>query len=85
MCHCPFGCEQNQSFETTIEAPRSAVVDDWQLDFLGVPAAKLVEARTAVHDHLASFRVGPGSYRFPLAFMIIEATNPETGAGSTRP
>ena len=63
--------------ETTVDAPMSAVFDDWQLDFLGVPPAQHAEARAAVQDHVDRFRIGPDLYRYPLAYIVIEASNPE--------
>ena len=66
----------HDAYEITVDGPASAVADDWQLEFLGVPTAKLKEARAAVDDHLARFRLGPDLYRFPLAFIAFGATNP---------
>jgi SAM-dependent methyltransferase len=63
--------------ETTVDAPLSAVFDDWQLDFLGIPTVQHAEARVAVQAHVARFELGPDRYRFPLAYIVVEARNPE--------
>jgi SAM-dependent methyltransferase len=68
---------RSEAQETTVDAPMGAVFDDWQLDFLGVPAAQQAEARTAVEDHVARLRIGPDLYRYPLAYLVFEASNPE--------
>ena len=72
-----FAAVRSTPYETTMDAPLSAVFDDWQLDFFGVATAQHAEARAAVEDHVARFRVGPDLYRFPLAYLLFEATNPE--------
>jgi SAM-dependent methyltransferase len=67
---------RSDTHETTVDAPMSAVFDDWQLDFLGVAAAQHAEARAAVADHVARFQIDPDLYRFPLAYLVVEASNP---------
>ena len=67
---------RSTAHETTVDAPLSAVFDDWQLDFFGIAPGQRADARASVHEHLARFRLGPDLYRFPLAYLVFEATNP---------
>lgn len=50
-----------------------AIVDDGQLEFLGVGAGELAEARAAVDAHLAPLRRPDGRMDAPLAFQIFTA------------
>ena len=68
---------RSTAHETTVDAPQTAVFDDWQLDFLGVAPAQQADARVAVQDHVAQFRIGADLYRYPLAYLVFEARNPE--------
>jgi SAM-dependent methyltransferase len=61
--------------ELVVEAPHDAVVDDVQLELLGIPEEKLPAARAATAEYMRRFVVGPEVSRFPLAFQIFEAGN----------
>ena len=63
-------------YELAVEAPQDSVVDDSQLEAMGVPADKLPAAWTAVDEYMRQFVLSPLLSRFPLAFQIFEATNP---------
>lgn len=54
-------------------AAEDAIVDDAQLDFLGVPEDSLPSARAAVDAHLAPLRRSDGQLEAPLAFHIFNA------------
>jgi SAM-dependent methyltransferase len=60
-------------YETTVEAPQDAILDDDHLTSLGVSDADLPVAQARVDAHLAPFAVSPTLSRFPLAFQIFEA------------
>lgn len=60
--------------ELTIEVPEDAIFDDEQLAFLGVAPADLAQARVAMDEHLAQFRLSPELSRFPLSLQIFAAT-----------
>jgi hypothetical protein len=66
---------QHTLYDISIEAPARAIVDESQLDFMGIAAADLSAARALVADHLAQFHRGPDLYCFPLAFIIFEAVS----------
>jgi SAM-dependent methyltransferase len=57
--------------DLTVRAPASAVFDDSQLDFFGVPDTRRAEAQTAIAEHLARFSEGEGLYAFPMSFLIV--------------
>ena len=61
--------------EYPVEAPEDAIIDDAQLSFLGVPPEKMAQARVAVDQHMARFRIASGLCRFPLAVQIFTARN----------
>jgi SAM-dependent methyltransferase len=63
--------------EITVEAPRDSVVDDDQLEFMGVPEDQLAAAQAALDAHMRQFVVTPEVSRFPLAFQVFEATTPQ--------
>ncbi len=62
--------------DQTVEVPEDAIVDDDQLAFMGVAGADMADARRAVDEHMASFRIESGLCRFPMAFQIFEARRP---------
>ncbi|HKX07315.1 MAG TPA: class I SAM-dependent methyltransferase [Stellaceae bacterium] len=59
--------------EYPVEGPENAIIDDAQLSFLGVPPEKMAQARAAVDQHMARFRLPSGVCRFPLAVQIFTA------------
>ena len=59
--------------EHEVDVPRSAVVDDAQLAFMGVSAEAMGDARVAVASTLARFAIDGELHRFPLAFQIVTA------------
>lgn len=60
-----------------VRASADAVVDAALLEVMGVPPERLDEARAVVTTHLAKFAsTQRGLYRFPIAFLVVEATNP---------
>lgn len=61
---------------TEVEAPEDAVIDEQQLQFLGVEPSDRAEALEAARAKLAPFRQPLGLYLFPIAFQIFTATNP---------
>jgi SAM-dependent methyltransferase len=62
--------------DLAVDAPQDSIVDDAQLAFMGVPVDKLAIARTAVDHHMQQFVLSPVLSRFPLAFQVLQATNP---------
>ncbi len=62
--------------ELTVDAPHDAVVDDVQLELLGIPADELPAARAATAEYMQRFVVDAELSRFPLAFQIFEAVRP---------
>ena len=70
-----FADAESNSYEFTIRAPASAVVNASLLEFMGVVPERLEEAETLVECHLERFVVGPDEYAFPLAFRVYEAVN----------
>ncbi len=63
------------SYEITVRAPASAVVDTSLLQFMGVAPERLHEAETMVERHLEQFVVGSDEYEYPMAFRVYEAAN----------
>jgi SAM-dependent methyltransferase len=63
----------SRPYETTVDAPASAVVDPALFDFMGIPPERMAEAGEMMDRHLRQFALGPGVYRFPLAFHIYRA------------
>ena len=60
-----------------VRASADAVVDESLLGVMGIPPDRLDESRAIVASHLAKFAsTQRGLYRFPIAFLIVEATNP---------
>jgi hypothetical protein len=66
----------HHSYDVTVEAGANAVFDPSQLEFLGVAPANYNDAKATVADHLEQFRIGPDLFRYPLAFLVFEATRP---------
>ena len=62
--------------ELAVDAPADTIVDEAMLGLMGVAAGQLEEARQAIAAHMRRFEVGPGLYRFPLAFQIFAASRP---------
>ena len=50
--------------------PSDAVVDDARLEFMGVPAKAMDQARAAVASLMQRFAISEDLRRFPLAFQI---------------
>jgi SAM-dependent methyltransferase len=61
------------AIEFTVDLPEDALVDDDQLAFMGVADSDMTDARGAIDEHMARFRLGPDVSRFPLALQIFEA------------
>jgi SAM-dependent methyltransferase len=61
-------------YERTVTIDRSAIFDDGQLAFNGVPAEDLPAARDAVARHLAQFARPDGQLDVSMAFLIVGAT-----------
>jgi SAM-dependent methyltransferase len=59
-----------------VEEPLDSVYDEEQLEIVGIPQDARAAADVAVREHLSQFAIGPGRFRFPLAFQIFEATRP---------
>jgi SAM-dependent methyltransferase len=59
--------------ELVAEAPEDSVVDDVQLQALGVPDEQLAEAREAARAYMSRFRIDDERSRFPLAILIVRA------------
>ena len=55
------------------EAGADAIVDDAQLEYLGVRSEEMDSARETVDRHVAQFASVGGTYRFPLAVQIFTA------------
>jgi len=62
--------------ELGVEVPEDSVVDKAQLEFMGVSSERVDAAMTKVTEYMAQFVVSPTLSRFPLAFQVVEATNP---------
>ena len=60
--------------ELVPEVPQEALVDEAQLNMMGVTADNMDAARAAIAAHLARFESGPGMAKLPLAFQIYRAT-----------
>jgi SAM-dependent methyltransferase len=63
------------TFETAVDAPQDALVDDDQLAFMGVSQADMARACAIAGAHMARFKLPSGQSRFPLAFQIYDAKN----------
>ncbi len=60
-------------YELTVTVPGRAIVDDHELDGLGLSGADLDEAGDALRRHVARFDQGNGSFTVPLAFQVFTA------------
>ena len=60
--------------EITVDAPRDSVVDDDQLEAMGIAPDRLSAAQAAVDADMQQFAVTPEMSRFPLAFQVFEAS-----------
>lgn len=63
-------------FETVARVDRSALYDESQLVFMGVPEELMDAARTAAGRQLAALDAGDGRCDAPLAFQVVTALNP---------
>jgi SAM-dependent methyltransferase len=61
------------AYEITVDAPRDSVVDDDQLEVMGIAPDRLAAAQAGVDAHLKQFEVTAKLSRFPLAFQVFEA------------
>jgi SAM-dependent methyltransferase len=61
--------------DLAVDAPPDAVVDDAQFALMGITDA-LPEARAAVAEHMAQFRLDDETSRLPLAFQVFTGTLP---------
>jgi SAM-dependent methyltransferase len=68
-----FADVEHRDVATKIRAPASAVYDPDQLEFLGVTADQLSQARAALAEHLAQFPISDGAYELPVAYSIWSA------------
>jgi hypothetical protein len=64
------------AFEITVDAPRDSVVDDDQLEAMGIAPDRLAAAQAAVDGYMQQFAVTPEMSRFPLAFQVFAASAP---------
>ena len=53
-----------------------SVVDDDQLEAMGIAPDRLAAAQAAVDAYMQQFAVTPEMSRFPLAFQVFEASAP---------
>ena len=60
-------------YELTVTVPSQAIVDDHELDGLGLSGPDLDEAGEALRQHVARFDRGNGSFAVPLAFQVFTA------------
>ncbi len=60
-------------YEITVEAPGDSVVDDDQLEAMGIEPERLAAAQAAVDAYMGQFAVTSEMSRFPLAFQVFEA------------
>jgi SAM-dependent methyltransferase len=67
---------RHHPYDVTVEAGASAVFDPLQLEFLGVAPEHYDDAKATVAHHLEQFHVGADLFRYPLAFLVFEATRP---------
>ena len=70
-----FVAVRSASHDLPVDVPQDAVVDDAQLIRMGITDA-LPEARAAVAEYMAQFRLDDETSRLPLAFHIFTATRP---------
>ena len=68
-----FSAIERTPIEVTIDVPESAIVDDDQLEFMGVAESAMPAARQAIDDHMSRFRLSPDLSRFPLSLQIFQA------------
>lgn len=64
------------AFEIAVDAPRDSVVDDDQLEAMGIAPDRLAAAQAAVDGYMQQFAVTPEMSRFPLAFQVFAASAP---------
>jgi SAM-dependent methyltransferase len=62
-------------YEITVDAPRDSVVDDDQLEAMGIARDRLAAAKAGVDAYMGQFAVTPEMSRFPLAFQVFEASS----------
>jgi SAM-dependent methyltransferase len=61
-------------YEITVDAPGDSVVDDDQLEEMGIAPDRLAAAQATVDAYMGQFAVTPEMSRFPLAFQVFEAS-----------
>jgi hypothetical protein len=61
--------------DLVVDVPADALFDEVQFRLMGV-TDKLPEARAAVAEHLAQFRLDDETVRIPIAFQTFAATRP---------
>jgi SAM-dependent methyltransferase len=64
---------ERTAYELTVAVPGQAIVDDHELDGLGLSGAGLDEAGDALRQHVARFDQGNGTFVVPLAFQVLTA------------
>ncbi len=68
-----FSAIRRTGVDFTVDLPEDSIVDDDQLEFMGLSAADMPAARQAIDAHMSRFRQGAEISRFPLSFQIFEA------------
>ncbi len=71
-----FTAVEHAAYDVAAEASPAAVFTPAVLPVMGVARSDLQAATAMAQAHLATFDTGGGSYVFPLAFLVFEATNP---------
>jgi SAM-dependent methyltransferase len=64
--------------DLAVQVPQYSLVDDGQLAFMGVAADQMSAARAAVDAHMATLGTPSDPNRFPIAFQIALAHNPDS-------
>jgi len=59
-----------------VRLPADTLIDDAQLDVMGVAPEKRPEALEALRKHMEALTLPDGRCRFPLAFQVFTARNP---------
>jgi SAM-dependent methyltransferase len=68
-----FSAIRRTPIELTVDLPEDSIIDDDQLEFMGVSERDMPAARRAVDEHMSPFRQSAEISRFPLSFQIFEA------------
>ena len=64
---------ERSAYDLTVTVPSQAIVDDHELDGLGLSGADLDEAAEALGRHVARFDQGDGTFVVELAFQVFTA------------